>query len=75
MKMSVALVNHKNELLLMIEAIKKVYGAQQMVYAQDERGKIIFRGKIGEILSQSVRDIKGKTVRLAISPFISTFNS
>lgn len=75
MKMSVAVVNHKHDLLRMIETIKRVYGAEQMIYAEDEGGKMIFRGKIGEILGEKVREVRGKTVRLAISPFISTFNS
>lgn len=55
MKMTTSIVNHKNELLQMIEAIKKIYGTQQMIYVQDEQSKMIFRGKIGEILSENVK--------------------
>ena len=36
---------------------------------------MVFRSKIGEILSENVKYVKGKTVRIAISPFISSFNS
>jgi hypothetical protein len=49
MKMTVGIVLEKKDLLNTVEAIKQVYGGENLLYIESEQGKMIYRGKADEI--------------------------
>jgi hypothetical protein len=41
---------------------------------ENEKGKIIFRGKVNQFENELLANIEGEIARIAVAPFISTFN-
>jgi hypothetical protein len=74
MKMTVGIVQFKKDLLNTIEAIRKIYGGEHMIYLESDSGKMVFRGKARDFENECLAGVGGELVRMAVAPFISTFN-
>lgn len=72
--MTVGIVQFKKDLLNTIDAIRKIYGVEHMIYLESDAGKMFFRGKAYEFENECLTGVVGELVRIAVAPFISTFN-
>lgn len=54
MKMTIGVVQLKKDLLSTIDAIRKVYGVEHMIYLESEGGKMVFRGKVCDFMNECI---------------------
>lgn len=48
MKMTIGVVQYRKNILSTMEAIRKVYGVDHMIYLESDAGKLVFRGRVSD---------------------------
>jgi hypothetical protein len=54
MKMTIGVVQYKKDILSTMDAIRKVYGVDHMIYLESDAGKMVFRGRVCDFENESI---------------------